>query len=154
MHFSRLKKSLEWVVVLVVLAAGLPLYAQTGQLSGKCTDEQGKALVGYNILIERIEIKGTYKTKTDKQGEYTYLGLPTGPYKVTLQSPIGQTIYTTSGVVITFGDTIQHDFDMAKQKAYEAQREQEELKANPELQKMKEKQSEEAKTVRQLERDV
>ena len=90
MLFSRLKKSLEWAVVLVVLTASLPLYGQTGGLTGKCTDEKGNPLVGYTMLIERQEMKGTYKAKTDKKGNYTYIGLPTGPYKITLQNPSGQ----------------------------------------------------------------
>ena len=145
MLFSRLKKSLEWAVVLVVLAASLPLYAQTGQLTGKCTDEQGKPLVGYIILIERLEVKGTYKTKTDKKGSYTYLGLPTGPYNITLQSPTGQPVYTLGGIRVQFGEPTEQNFDMAKEKAYAAQHQEEMLKADPALQKMKEEQAKETK---------
>jgi tetratricopeptide (TPR) repeat protein len=145
MFFSRLKKSLEWAVVLVLLTTSLPLYAQTGQLTGKCTDEKGNPLVGYILLIDRQEIKGIYKTKTDKKGSYVYIGLPVGPYNITLQSPTGQTVYALGGVRVAMGDPTEQNFDMAKERAIAGKQQEEMLKANPELQKKVEEQAKETK---------
>jgi tetratricopeptide (TPR) repeat protein len=144
MHFSQLKKSFGWAVLLVVLGASIPLYAQTGGLTGSCQDDKGNPMVGYNLLIERQEIKGTYKTKTDKKGNYIYIGLPTGTYKITLQTPTGQHVFSRSERV-TFGDPTVVDFDMAKEKSLAVKQQEEMLKANPELQRQQEEQTKEAK---------
>ena len=144
MLFSQLRKSFGWAAVLVVLAASLPLYAQTGGLTGNCKDEQGNPLVGYTVLLERQEIKGTYRTKTDKKGNYIYIGLPTGSYKITLQKPSGENVFFLSQRV-TFGEPTVQDFDLAKERSLAAKQQEEMMKANPELQKQAEAQTKEAK---------
>jgi tetratricopeptide (TPR) repeat protein len=150
MRFSWEKQLIGWAVVLVVMAAGLPIFAQTGELSGKCTDEKGAPMAGHIILIDRHDIKGTYKTKTDKKGNYVYLGLKSGSYKVTLQSPSGQDIFFQDGILIKMGETTEENFDMAKEKAYAAQHQADILKANPELQRKMEEQAKEAKSYTNL----
>ena len=150
MLFFRLKKSLEWAVVLVVLAASLPLYGQVsmvGGLTGKCTDEKGNPLAGYTLLIERQDMKGTYKVKTDRKGRYTYIGLPVGSYKLTLQDPSGKLVFSLAQQVKynERGDPAEQDFDLAKEKASAAKEQEEILKANPELLKKREEELKEVK---------
>src|SRR5881296_2964925 len=117
-----------------------PVFAQTGGITGKAMDDKGNILVGYPIIIERQDIKGVYKTKTDKHGNYVYVGLPLGNYKVTLQDPNGRPIFNVSKHV-SFGDPTEINFDLAKEKAAAAKEQQ----ANPEFQKKLAEQAKEEK---------
>jgi len=98
-------------------------------------------MVGNPVIIERTDVKGTYKAKTDKHGHYIYIGLPLGTYKVTLQDPSGKEIYHFGGVHIGLGDPTNLDFDMAKERAEAAKTQQ----ANPEVQKKIEEQNQQQK---------
>jgi len=121
------------VGVAIVFAAFLtyiPAFAQTGGLTGKCTGQGGVALAGYQLQIERVEIKWSSHVKTNKKGEYTYIGLAPGQYKVTLLGPDGKSMYFITKQV-GIGDPTQVDFDMG-QVVQEAKKEQ---AANPEYQK-------------------
>ena len=131
MHWAYTRKLVIFAVVTAALAAALPALGQTGGLTGEARDESGKPMVGYTIQIERQEIRGNYKAKTDKKGHYVYIGLPLGNYKVTLADPNGHEVYHFGGVHVGIGDPTVQDFDMAKEKAAQA----EQAKTNPEMQK-------------------
>lgn len=136
------EKLLRLAIVFAGLASAVPVFAQTGGLTGKATDDKGNIVVGYPIIIERQEIKGTYKTKTDKHGNYVYVGLPIGNYKITLKDSNGRTLfYITKHVGM--GDPTEVNFDLAKEKALT----QKEQQASPEVQK---KLQEEAKEQKQF----
>jgi tetratricopeptide (TPR) repeat protein len=113
------------------------LFAQTGGIQGACKSEKGEPLVGNPILIERQEVKGVYKTKTDKHGKYIYIGLPLGNYKVTIQDPNGRPLFNIAKHV-GMGDPTDVDFDLQKERAQQQQ-------ANPEIQKKLEEQQKEQK---------
>ncbi len=135
---------IAWMAVglsLAVFAAPAPSRAQTGGLTGSVKDEKGNTLVGYQVLIERQEIKGNYHTKTDKKGNYVYVGLPIGNYKISLVDPNGRTVFFFNNKHVGLGDPTEVDFDLAKERAT-AQKEQQ---ANPEYQKRLEDQSKEQK---------
>ena len=55
-------------------------------------------------------------TKTNKKGEYTYIGLAPAIYKITLISPTGKQIFHISKH-IELGDPTEVNFDMAKEMA-------------------------------------
>lgn len=134
------KLFLRAALVLSLLLSAAPVFAQTGGLQGTTKDEKGNPYLGYPILIERQEVKGVYKTKTDKHGKYIYIGLPLGTYKVTLQDPSGRTIFYISKHV-GMGDPTDVDFDLQKERA-EQQKEQ---AANPQFQKQLQEQQKEQK---------
>jgi tetratricopeptide (TPR) repeat protein len=117
-------------IVFAVLLTCASAFAQTGGLTGRATGEGGKPLAGYTILVERVEIRWSSKVKTNKKGEYTYIGLATGMYKVTLLSPEGKPMYFVTKKV-GLGDPTEVNFDMAEA-MNEAKKSQE---ANPEYQK-------------------
>ena len=77
-------------IVFATFLTCIPAFAQTGGLTGKCMGQGGAPLAGYMIQIERTEIKWTSHVKTNKKGEYTYIGLAPGDYKVTLMRPDGK----------------------------------------------------------------
>jgi Tfp pilus assembly protein PilF len=143
MNLSKMFQRLGLVAVLATIAAGVPASAQTGGVTGKVTLQDGSVCVGCLVIIERTEIKGTYKTKTNKKGEYIYIGLPLGNYKITLESPTGQTLFYFNNKHLEMGEPTQVDFDLPKEVAA-AKKEQE---ANPEYQKRLADQEKEEKQI-------
>jgi tetratricopeptide (TPR) repeat protein len=60
-------------------------WAQISSIEGEVKNTDGSPAVGAKILIEREDMKGTYKgAKTDKKGHYIYNGLPLGTYTVSV----------------------------------------------------------------------
>ncbi len=86
-------------------------WAQTSSISGEVKDPDGKPLKDGWILIERTDIKGNYKVKTNKKGEYFHAGLPLGTYNVSLQVD-GKVVDSMKGVRTKLGDPIPINFDM------------------------------------------
>ena len=72
-------------------------WAQVTAIEGDVKGPDGQPMAkGAKILIERDDMKGTYKgAKTDKKGHYVYNGLPIGTYTVsvlrTARSPFTST---------------------------------------------------------------
>jgi len=140
MH-SLLTRRLVWVAAaLAAMAFTVSAIAQTGGIEGKCTGEDGKPLAGYTIKVERREMNWKSQTKTNKKGEYVYIGLTPSEYKITLLSPEGQQVFTvTQKIGLRGPDTV--DFDMAKERA-NAHKEQ---MANPDSAKKMEQDSKDQK---------
>ncbi len=94
-------------------AAGL---AQTGAIEGDVKDENGQlAPKGIQVRIERTDIKGLYKTKTDKKGHYFHAGLPLGTYNVFLEMD-GKDADSVKGVRTRLGDPTPINFDLSGMK--------------------------------------
>ena len=87
--------------------------AQTSSLSGKVIGEDGQPLKDALIKIERKDIKGSYKVKTNKKGEYFHAGLPLGTYDVGVEVD-GKMIeaVTAHNVRTRLGDPTPVDFDL------------------------------------------
>ena len=119
---------------LAAMAIAASAVAQTGGLTGKCTGENGQPLAGYTILVERQEMKWSQHTKTNKKGEYVYIGLSPATYKITLLSPAGQQVFFQTQHV-GIGDPTEVNFDMAKEKANTMKEHPEEAKKVEEAQK-------------------
>jgi tetratricopeptide (TPR) repeat protein len=130
MASSWTRRVMGVAIVFAAILTCLPAFAQTGGVTGKCTEQGGKPLAGYTILVERTEVKWSSKVKTNKKGEYTYIGLAPGPYKLTLLGPDGKAMFYIEKHV-GLGDPTEANFDMA-QVQQENQKTQE---ANPEYQK-------------------
>jgi tetratricopeptide (TPR) repeat protein len=130
---SRIGKWIGLVGVLAALALAAPSWAQTGGLTGKTILVDKTPCVKCPVEIDRQDIKGHYEVKTDKKGEYTYIGLPVGKYKVTLEDPSGKVLFfIAQGVEV--GDPTEVDFDLPKEMANAKQTQM----ANPEVQKQQE----------------
>jgi tetratricopeptide (TPR) repeat protein len=130
-----------WTVVLGSFVAAAPVFAQTGGLSGKVTLADGSPCVKCMVKIERMEIKGNYPVKTDKKGQFVYVGLPIGNYKVTFLDPDGRQLFNFSGKHVGMGDPTDASLDMAKEVASQKK----EQMANPEVQKQIQEQKKEEK---------
>jgi len=92
----------------------LALPAQTVSIAGNVIGEDGKPAVGAQIRIDRVDIKGTYKVKTDKKGHYIYAGLPLGGhFTVTIENG-GKDADSMKGVRPRGGDPAEVNFDLSK----------------------------------------
>src|SRR5258705_13203689 len=78
-----LPKSL--IALPLTLLFSVACLAQTTALEGDVKGEDGKPLKDALVKIERKDIKGNYKVKTDKKGHYYYGGLPIGTYRPTVE---------------------------------------------------------------------
>jgi tetratricopeptide (TPR) repeat protein len=96
-------------------------WAQIAAIEGDVKGPDGQPLKGAVILIERQDMKGTYKgAKTDKKGHYIYNGLPfPGTYTVSV-SVDGQKKDETKNVKTQLGDPVEVPFDL-KQAAQQQQ---------------------------------
>jgi tetratricopeptide (TPR) repeat protein len=70
--------------LLVVLAG--PAAAQNRIVKGKVTNEAGEPIQGAMVLIQGTDIKREYSVKTDKKGEYFYMGIPYGEYRIVVRA--------------------------------------------------------------------
>jgi hypothetical protein len=107
-----------------VLFAGAA-WAQIAAIEGDVKGPDGQPLKGAVILIERQDMKGTYKgAKTDKKGHYIYNGLPVpGTYNVSIWVD-DQKKDEMKGVRTQLGDPVEVPFDLkqsaAQQKSTQA----------------------------------
>jgi tetratricopeptide (TPR) repeat protein len=88
-------------------------WAQIAAIEGDVKGPDGQMVKGAVILIERQDMKGTYKgAKTDKKGHYIYNGLPfPGTYNISV-SIDGQKRDETTGVKTQLGDPVTVSFDL------------------------------------------
>jgi len=98
----------------IVLALGallfavgfLPARSQTvgAQAEGKVTQE-GKPLANAPVVFTNTDTGKTYKTKTDKSGEFQMLGVPYGSYEVNVLNEKGEKISSNRTVLGTDNTT-------------------------------------------------
>ncbi len=106
-------------LVLMVAAAFLifsgDALAQTSSISGKVIGEDGKGLQGALVKIERQDIKGSYKVKTNKKGEFFHAGLPLGRYNVIVEVE-GKDRDVQNGIQTHLGDPTEVNFNLLEVK--------------------------------------
>jgi tetratricopeptide (TPR) repeat protein len=86
--------------------------AQTTAIEGDVKGEDGKPVKDAVIKIERQDMKGSYKTKTDKKGHYFHGGLPPGAvFKVSVEID-GRERDFANGVRPRLGDPFVVDFNL------------------------------------------
>jgi tetratricopeptide (TPR) repeat protein len=91
-------------------------WAQIAAIEGDVKGPDGQLVKGAVILIERQDMKGTYKgAKTDKKGHYIYNGLPfPGTYNVSVFID-DQKRDEMKGVKTQLGDPVNISFDLKDQ---------------------------------------
>jgi tetratricopeptide (TPR) repeat protein len=90
--------------------------AQTASLEGEVKGEDGKPLKDALIKLERKDIKGSYKVKTNKKGQWFHAGLPLGTYDIMCEVE-GKVVDTVKGVRTRLGDPLPVNFDLSKMAA-------------------------------------
>jgi tetratricopeptide (TPR) repeat protein len=107
--FSKLKSAALALAVTCLLAGAA--FAQTSAIEGNVKGDDGKPIKDAIVKIERKDIKGNYKTKSDKKGHYLHVGLPLGVYKVTVEVD-GKERDMMDNVRTRLGDPTVVDFDL------------------------------------------
>lgn len=83
------------VIAVALLAfSAVTAVGQSGELRGHVfmqqADGQKVPLADAAIDVIRVDVKGEYKTKTNKKGEFVFAGLPLGTYVVAASHPTAQ----------------------------------------------------------------
>ncbi len=130
----RVLRSVGTGLLMAVLAGAGTSWAQNGGLSGHATLQDGTSCVKCPVIIERQDIHATLTTKTDKKGNYIYIGLTPGMYKVTLQDPGGKTLFWITKHV-EIGDPTEVNFDLPKELANQQKENPQAAQQNAEAQK-------------------
>src|SRR5277367_1964777 len=87
-------------------------WAQITAVEGDIKGPDGKPVQGAQLLIEREDMKGTYKcAKSDKKGQYIYNGLPKGKYTISVLVD-GQVKQHIDHVQTNLGDPVPVNFDL------------------------------------------
>jgi len=95
-------------------------WAQITAIEGDVKGPDGDMVKNAQILIEREDMKGTYKgAKTDKKGHYIYNGLPIGRYTVSVMVD-NQKKDQMQHVQTKLGDPIPVNFDLRQAAAQQA----------------------------------
>lgn len=97
------------------LVLSLVSFGQTSSLEGDVKGEDGQPLKGALVKIERKDIRGNYKVKTDKKGHYFHAGLPLGTYRIVLEVD-GKDRDVVDNVRTRLGDPTAVNFDLQAQK--------------------------------------
>jgi tetratricopeptide (TPR) repeat protein len=89
-------KTIYIALLTAMFALGqLAAWSQTSKGNGKITDG-GKPVAGAQIVFSDASTSRTFKTKTDKNGEFIILGLPTTTYNFQVISASGEILYESN----------------------------------------------------------
>ena len=92
-----MKKNIVLIVLttLLLALASAPVWAQAtlAKVEGKITDN-GKPVPDASVTFSSISTGKVFKMKTDKHGDYYGIGLPVDDYKVEVNSPSGENLFT------------------------------------------------------------
>ena len=116
MNSPKMRHTLGFAALLLSLSLTVPVFAQEGGLEGKATLEDGSPCAKCTITMDRTDEAGNFKVKTNKKGNYVYMGLPSGFYKITLYDSSGKQLYYLNGVHIQLGEEMT-DVDINLKKA-------------------------------------
>ncbi|PYR23701.1 MAG: hypothetical protein DMF98_17855 [Acidobacteria bacterium] len=94
------------LIVALVLACATPALAQiqSGTVSGSARDEQGGVLPGVLVTAQGVDATQTFVT--DANGEYRFLNLAPGPYKITATLQ-GFTTMVRDNVIVAVGRNVE-----------------------------------------------
>jgi tetratricopeptide (TPR) repeat protein len=115
-------------VAVLIASVSMTTFAQVGEMRGKVTmkqaDGQTVPLAEAQIDVYRTDMKGEYKTKTNKKGEFVFAGLPfVGTYTVVASHPTASPNFVDGAkagrdlvveVVVTPGDGKRPTLDEIK----------------------------------------
>ena len=97
-------KRLSFVIALVLVYA-MPAFAQIqgGTISGVVKDEQGGVLPGVTVEAQGVDATQTFVT--DTTGDYRFLNLAPGPYKITATLQ-GFTTVIRENIIVAVGRSV------------------------------------------------
>ncbi len=134
-----MKKYMIGIALLTLLAAlgAVPVAAQVTGVHGVCKDQEGKVIPDAIVEVTNIENGRKLQGKTNKNGEYTIIGLSPGTWNAALMRD-GKQLEMLNKIPIAMGDNREVSFDLKKDLANAGPTE-EQLKQQQESQKQNEK---------------
>lgn len=99
----------QFILAVAIAAISSPVFAQTGKIAGKITDQQtGEELIGASVLVVGTSLGAA----TDFEGNYNILNVPPGVYTLRV-SYVGYTSKTISNVRVSIGLTARIDVQLS-----------------------------------------
>jgi Carboxypeptidase regulatory-like domain/TonB-dependent Receptor Plug Domain len=94
------------LAVALMLMSGITAFAQiqSGAIGGSVRDEQGGLLPGVTVTAQGVDATQTFVT--DANGEFRFLNLAPGPYKITATLP-GFTTMVREDVIVAVGRSVE-----------------------------------------------
>src|SRR6266851_4843214 len=98
----------RWVVVLVLVlscvVAGAAQGVNTATLLGTVIDQQGQAVAGAKVTLTSSATGAERTTVSEDNGRYTLVGIPPGPYKMTVDAGGNFDVYENPSILLTVGE--------------------------------------------------
>jgi Carboxypeptidase regulatory-like domain/TonB dependent receptor len=90
----------------LILASSATSFAQgnTATLSGVVTDPQGLGVHSAKVTVENNATGAERSIVADENGHFTFVGLPPGSYKMTVDGGTGLDLLTVESLVVTVGE--------------------------------------------------
>src|SRR5437660_10541468 len=110
----RKMSNLRYLLILVVLLAGLPFRAsaQDATIVGSVTDQSGSVMANVKITMTNAETNLARTITTNDSGQYVAVDLRIGHYSVKAEAS-GFKVAEEKGLVLNVGDRRRVDFQMA-----------------------------------------
>jgi tetratricopeptide (TPR) repeat protein len=105
--------TLAMFLVLLLGISAVPVVAQMTGIKGATKDQEGKPITDGVVEVSNTDTGRKITTKTNKNGEYTAIGLTPGNYDVTLMRNDKQVDAVTK-VPVSVGDMREVNFDLKK----------------------------------------
>src|SRR5229473_3709750 len=103
----------RWAVVLVLVlscvAAAAPQGVNTATLLGTVIDQQGQSVAGAKVTLTSSATGAERTTASDDNGRYTLVGIPPGPYKLTIDGGANFDVYQNPSILLTVGEAATFD---------------------------------------------
>jgi tetratricopeptide (TPR) repeat protein len=125
-------------LVLLLGLSAVSVVAQTTGIKGVCKDQEGKFITDGVVELTNTENGRKVSTKTNKNGEYSIIGLTPGTYNAELLRN-GVTVDGINKIPVGVGDNPTVDFDLKKDVAAKGGPSEEQLKKQQEVTKQNEK---------------
>src|SRR5216684_5573157 len=98
----------RWAVVLVLVlscvVAAAPQGVNTATLLGTVIDQQGQAVAGAKVTLTSSATGAERTTVSEDNGRYTLVGIPPGPYKMTVDAGANFDVYENPSILLTVGE--------------------------------------------------
>ncbi len=106
------------VLVLLVLAGTLAFPARswaqgnTADLNGVVTDPSGSVMKDAKVTVTNVSTEASRNATTDSGGRYSFVQLPPGRYKLTVDAGASFSLFETPELQLTVGATAAYDAQM------------------------------------------
>jgi hypothetical protein len=77
-----MRRQLIWAIVLVLGGVGAASAQTTGRIVGQAQDASGSAVPGVSVTATSPQVQGSLSTVTDGSGNFRFLSVPPGTYKI------------------------------------------------------------------------